>query len=92
MCHDNYGQIGDDEGELKIGSKLYFLSDGTYHTDTDNDNYIWLLNGKKLTITWANVEWGIPAILWISKLTANSMELYMNYGFVIVTLKLKRVS
>lgn len=90
--YDNYGQTEDEEEGLKVGSKLYFLSDGTCHGDNDSDNYIWLLNGKKLTISWANAEWGIPAVLWITKLTANNMELYMNYGIVIVSLKFKRVS
>ncbi len=90
--YDNYGQTEDEEEGLKVGSKLYFLSDGTCHGDNDSDDYIWLLNGKKLTISWANAEWGIPAVLWITKLTANNMELYMNYGIVIVSLKFKRVS
>ena len=76
------------DADIKVGEKWYILSDGTMNGDCK-----WLLNGRQLTIMDTEPkDWSIPLVCWITKLTTNTMELYINYGFVIVTLRFKRVS
>jgi hypothetical protein len=91
----NYAQATGVDYKMKIkeGDKMTILPEGVCYYSFTDEEFKWLLNGKQISITYANPkEWSIPTVYWITKLTSKEMLLYLNYSSFNATLKFKRVS
>lgn len=73
-----------------VGSRGYFYSDGTWKGGDDYGT--WTLKGNTLTMNTSKEAYSLPAIYTVVSLTRNTIELQLNYGFLIATVKMKRIS
>lgn len=73
-----------------VGSRGYFYSDGT---GKGGDDYgTWTLKGNTLTMNTSKEAYSLPAIYTVVSLTRTTIELQLNYGFLVATVKMKRIS
>ena len=82
-----FGTLHENEG---VGNRGYFYSDGTWK---DDESYgTWTLKGNILTMYTSSEPVSMPSIYTVVSLTRNTIELQLNYGFLIATVKMKRIS
>ena len=72
-----------------VGSRAHFYSNGTWIGGDDSGT--WKLNGSSFTM-YSNKSMAIPAIYTIVSLTKTTIELQLNYGFLVACVKMKRVN
>jgi len=82
-----FGTVKETQG---VGSRGHFYSNGTWQDEESSGT--WKLNGNTLTMYPNNASVSLPAVYTIKSLTRDTMELQLNYGFLIANIKLERIS
>ncbi len=82
-----FGTLHENRG---VGNRAYFYSDGTWKDDEDYGT--WTLKGNALTMYTTSEPVLLPSIYTVVSLTRTTIELQLNYGFLIATVKMKRIS